>query len=618
MSEITTIPLNKLVPWDGNVRKTGAADGIAELASSIAAHGLLQAIVVRKATRGKYSVVAGRRRYLALMQLAEAGTLENDHAVSCHVLDAEADPTEISLVENVVRLPMHPADQFEAYRQLIDHGATAGDVAARFGVSENIVVQRMKLGRVSPALLDLYRAGEMSLDQVKAFTVTDDHAAQEQTWSTLPAYGRHGSSIRQALTAGEIPATDKRVRLVTLEAYEAAGGAVRRDLFDERNAGYIVDTVLLDRLVQTALGEAAATVTAEGWKWVDIHPDFDWQARSAFQQIYPQAVALSAEEEAEMETLTAEAEALYEQADAEPLTGADEARLATITARLEYLTDRLEAFSEADLASAGAIVSLRHDGSVAIERGFLRAEDVSAPDRGDETGSAGSSKAGVPGLPASLVEELTRQRTTALQAELATAPDVALAAVVHALTLRAFYPYGVASCLQLRVEAPRLGAAGESSAALALQAERERWGDHLPGQADDLWSWCLDQGRDRLLDLLAIVAAPSIDAISPRGGGAADRLRHADQLAAALSLDMTRWYAPTAETFFSRIPKSLTLEAIAEARQAPNATAWAKLKKADLAALAERSTASTGWLPEPLRTIANDDADFAPWEDAAA
>ena len=60
-----TIPLNKLAAWSGNVRKTGADTGLAELAASIAAHGLLQSLVVRKDKKGKFAVVAGRRRLRA-------------------------------------------------------------------------------------------------------------------------------------------------------------------------------------------------------------------------------------------------------------------------------------------------------------------------------------------------------------------------------------------------------------------------------------------------------------------------------------------------------------------------------------------------------------------------
>ncbi len=141
-----------------------------------------------------------------------------------------------------------------------------------------------------------------------------------------------------------------------------------------------------------------------------------------------------------------------------------------------------------------------------------------------------------------------------------------------------------------------------------LAAERERWGDHLPGAADALWAWCLEQDRDQLLALLAIVTALLVNAVRQKGDGFTGRLQHADQLAVALGLDMTAWYAPTAETFFNRIPKSMTLDAIAEARQMPNAAAWAKLKKAELTALAERHVAGTGWLPAPLRIVAPDES----------
>src|SRR5580693_7672653 len=126
---ITSIPLNKLVAWEGNVRKTDPDKGIDELAASIAAHGLLQSLVVRKDKRGKYAVVAGRRRLLALKSLADDGKLEAQFDIPCTVIDDDADATEISLAENVQREPMHPADEFDAFKALIDSGTPLADVA---------------------------------------------------------------------------------------------------------------------------------------------------------------------------------------------------------------------------------------------------------------------------------------------------------------------------------------------------------------------------------------------------------------------------------------------------------------------------------------------------------
>jgi ParB family transcriptional regulator, chromosome partitioning protein len=200
MTDIT-IQLSKLVASRDNVRKTGSADGLEELAASIAAHGLLQSLVVRKTSHGKFAVIAGQRRLLALSLLAERESIPSDMPIACKLLSKEADAAEISLAENVVRVPMHPADQFEAFRALIDNGADVADVAARFGVTESLVAKRMKLGRVSPVLLTVYREGRMSLEQLQAFTVSDDHAAQERVWQEGTGYP---NSIRAALTEGEI------------------------------------------------------------------------------------------------------------------------------------------------------------------------------------------------------------------------------------------------------------------------------------------------------------------------------------------------------------------------------------------------------------------------------
>jgi ParB family chromosome partitioning protein len=152
----TTIPLNKLVAWDGNVRKTDSDKAISELAASIAAHGLLQSLVVRKDKRGKYAVIAGRRRLLALQSLAENDDLPAAAPIACNILEDEANAAEIGLAENVQREAMHPADEFEAFRALVDDGMPVTDIAARFGVTETVVEKRLKLACVSPKLIEAY------------------------------------------------------------------------------------------------------------------------------------------------------------------------------------------------------------------------------------------------------------------------------------------------------------------------------------------------------------------------------------------------------------------------------------------------------------------------------
>ena len=82
------------------------------------------------------------------------------------------------------------------------HGATQRtDVAARFGIAESAVKKRLKLSRVSPNVLGAYRDGELTLDQVQAFAVTDDHAAQERVLSDLSRHFGDPDDIRRALTS---------------------------------------------------------------------------------------------------------------------------------------------------------------------------------------------------------------------------------------------------------------------------------------------------------------------------------------------------------------------------------------------------------------------------------
>jgi ParB family chromosome partitioning protein len=144
--KIRNIALDKLVPSPANVRRTGANLGIEELAASIAAHGLLQNLQVREGNGGTFEVVAGGRRLAALRLLAKRKKIAKTHPIPCHELGDE-DAAEISLAENVVRLPMHPADQYDAFKAMADAGHGPEEIAARFGCSPAVVKQRLKLAR---------------------------------------------------------------------------------------------------------------------------------------------------------------------------------------------------------------------------------------------------------------------------------------------------------------------------------------------------------------------------------------------------------------------------------------------------------------------------------------
>ena len=553
MTDTKSIPLNQLVAWNGNVRKTAGADtALAELAASIAAHGLLQSLVVRRHKGDKFAVVAGGRRLAALQSLAESDRIANDHAVPCQVLADEIDATEISLAENAVREEMHPADEFEAFLALAVKGLPSADIAARFGVSESVVEKRLKLARVSPLLLQAYREGETTLECLMAFAVTDDHKAQERLWKSAPAWLRESAhQIRHSLTEAEIDATDRRVKFVTLKAYEKAGGSVRRDLFSESAAGIFIDNLdLLDQLVSAKLERAASSLRKEGWKWIETRHAHDSSEWSKCERIFPEPKPLPSKLAKELAALEAEFIQLRDQWDANEDDDAEYPdRLRELDDRIDEIRDgQDEAWTPEQLAIGGAVVTIGYNGKADIERGYVLPADQSARSAKAKTDADGTvtEAAESSGLSAALVENLTRHRSAAISAELLSRPDVALATVVHNLTQRVLYDgYSSETCLELWAEPQSVRDIGGSKAFLATEQARTSWGDRIPGNPDALFVWCLEQDQTVLLDLLAFCAASTVNAVRAKADKPdAERFAHADALASTLNLDMAAWFTP--------------------------------------------------------------------------
>lgn len=541
-----TILLRLLMHSAANVRRTAKTSGIGDLAASIAAHGLRQNLNVRPRGDGRYEVVAGGRRLRALRLLAERRQLAKDTPIPCLVLAEGDDPSEISLAENAMREAMHPDDQCDAFRRLIEEsGLSVEDVAARFGVTPAVVRQRLKLAAVSPRLRGLYRKGEMGLEHVMALTLTDDHAAQEAAWSALPDWNRAPAALKRLLTQESLPAHDRLARFVGLEAYEAVGGTILRDLFEEATDGYLADRALVERLAAARMADLIEAVQAEGWKWVK--PELTRDYETPYRRIYP---------------------------------GADG----------EYTAE--------EKARAGVRILIDHDGEPSFERGLIHPDDGKREAREGRPAATGTGE-----LSARMVEELSAHRTAALRIELSRRPDVALAATVHALALPLLYPYGDTSCLAVRAVSEPLSrhvaAEDETPAHRAMAEEAERWGDRLPGDASDLFAWCLAEPQESLLDLLAFLAALTVDAVTSRSG--TGQTGHADRLAEALSLDMQAWWTPSVEGFYRRLPKAALATALTEAAVPPLGVCLSTVKKAEAARLVADALAGSSWLPAPLR-----------------
>ena len=647
LSRSLDIPFNKLALSQANVRRVKAGVSIEELAEDIAHRGLLHGLSVRPVLdpdggeTGMFEVPAGGRRFRALELLVKQKRMAKTEPVPC-VVRTEGLAAEDSLAENVHRVPLHPLDQFRAFQTLREHGLGEEEIAARFFVSPGVVTQRLKLAAVSPKLLEFYAADEMTLEQLMAFTVTGDHARQEQVWEApARSYNKEPYYIRRQLTEGAVRAADKRARFVGIGAYEAVGGCVMRDLFQQDDGGWLQDPALLDRLAAEKLAADADRVRAEGWKWVEAAVDLPYGHNFGLRRLAGENVALGEEKQVSCDALRAEYDALEaEYAGADELPDEVDRRLGEIEATLEAFDARPVTYDPADIARAGAFVSINPEGELRVERGYVRPDDESAAEptndvpapEGDEgehasgaasmpANAAGSPSAaeppeeedGIKPLPERLVTELTAHRTLALRDALAGDPDTAFLAVLHALCLKAFYRYGVDTCLEIdlkgtvfAVQAPGLN---DTAPAKAIEARHERWAGQLPHEPEMLWDALSAFDADSQAALFAHCASLSLNAVHEPWNRSPRRIAHADRLAQAVGLDMAAaGWVPTADNYLGRVTKARILEAVREAKGDAAAQLIDHLKKTDMAREAERLLAGAGWLPQPLRTPAADTA----------
>lgn len=291
-----------------------------------------------------------------------------------------------------------------------------------------------------------------------------------------------------------------------------------------------------------------------------------------------------------------------------------EPRADAIRAKMAELADTGEVYDTDDLAKAGCYVLMDYHGKLSVERGLIRPEEEQdeLAEGADESSEPVAPRAETQpepsfSLSAAVAQELTAQKTAAIRAELAHNPDVALAAVVHAMLASLFHPYGSTdeTCLEVKLTSEKLETSIKNPAAckgiVTMDDLRENYGHAIPGNPHDLWEWCLEQPTATLLDLLAYAAAKSVNALQLGHYERRKQRAHADRLAQALKFDMTQWFEPTAENYFGRVSKTGIEQALTEAKGADFAAGVSGMKKAEAAAYAERQIAGTGWLPALLK-----------------
>lgn len=653
-SAIKMIPLNKLVLSDLNVRKSTVSEiDDQELYASIKAFGIKQNLLVHD-HEGQMEVHAGGRRLNIARRLVEEGEWADHTPIAC-LVESREQAIASSAAENMARAAMHPADEFEAFKAMFDKGANEDDIALKFGTTPAVVRKRMTLASLAPEIFEAFRANELSIECTKAFALSDDHARQTQVFESFKeSRDLYPHNIRRALLDTTCTASSRLAVFVGLDEYKAAGGAVVEDLFFDHNSTHLKDVALLEQLAIAKLKTIAEGLQSD-WKWAEVHLSADYETLREFGRVYPLPLepdpALVTERNA-LEAKLADFAASFDETTWTEELQNEEDKLSERLAELEDAIDNSEAYSAAQMAMAGCIVTVDHRGEVKIEAGLVRAEDIPPEPESDAERSqtdeqmedavtvttlpaslarkATTIEGGEenePGLSQALTEELRATRNQIMKAHLAADFSATFDLMVYTLAKRALGSQGYfdapldATVTSTEVHATK-DALKETVAARMLEA--------IAGELDLAWM-SLPKPQD--FEAMCRLAAEQKQAIfafctarglkQQLGGPKADAI--VEGIGRRLQIDVATLWRPTARNYWGRVTKAHSLGIARELIDARWADDHASARKGDLAATMETvfsdeaesragMTAATAartrtWLPEGLAIGAEEPAE---------
>ena len=643
--ESRQIALGSLYLSDDNVRKIPhSSSTIAALASSIATFGLLSDLLVSEAPDGRYAVEAGGGRLAAMQQLAERGTIPANYMVSCKLVPAGYSK-QFSLAENLAREEMHPADMFVAFRDLAAAGQTPDQIANAFGVSKLTVERRMMLGDLHPELLQMFRLGELAQDQAIALVRAGKPDAQLAVWQSLSTWNRSAYHIRSHIDDQSFDADSHYMQIIGgVSAYEAAGGAVERDLFasnadDEEAEGIrILDKALVLRLVQEKLQETGEAVKAEGWAWVRVDFAREIEVHS-FGRLSEDAEATEQAEQAdevmrklmaraaELEQLEQELEQMEEDAkEAADYGGAKDAdarqrkvwnEQRSLNEEIRERKNALRVYSAEDMATAGCVVRPSRDGYVEVIRGLVEHRKISADrtpnvqtlgevpkvEKSEAEGSSEESKRA--DYSQRLVEDFNAHISGALRNKIATNPKLALA-----LTCLQMIPVGYRSNMVLvsgtphddRWYAEKAVGFDSSPAAQEWAQIKQEVPDYETSEGHSSYpkaieklQWLLTLEQEQLLALFSALVGCAFDATKRESEEA-----FLSAVCDAANLDMSDYWNAGRQNFCDAVSRKVLMKALNEAGVAAPLD-LERTQKAQAAAVASAALLTTTWLPMPMR-----------------
>lgn len=445
------IQLKHLVKSERNVRSIPHTSEIIEgFARSIQVAGLINPLTVQKGEGSYYEVVCGGGRLDAYNFLLENGEIKDTEKVRCSVAPVDANIEELSLMENHFRKSMTAAEEFEAFNAMQEAGLTEDEIASDFATTKNRVKQRLKLAKVAPEIFEAFKAGKINLDVIQAFAVTDDKDRQVEYFTGNGHM--YPQAVRQAMTQESFKSSHYLVKFITLEAYEAEGGNIERDLFSNDDDVYLQDVALVNKLVREKLEKLKQEYLDDGWSWVEFTLEYDHTVlNSASTTLKPQHVDLSEEDQALRSKLQERLEEMDNLSFQECADDHDE-EYEQIERNLAELETKEEVFTAEDKAQSGVYLCLCRNDGLEIRRGLVKNKAVENSEDSSEgeaenyivsnadaaEGSPSTSEQDGPGYTGELLDSLTATRVKAYQAALSQEHELANNVLLHNLANAVF------------------------------------------------------------------------------------------------------------------------------------------------------------------------------------
>ncbi|TVV76963.1 ParB/RepB/Spo0J family partition protein [Sphingomonas solaris] len=659
MSQIQTVKLAKLTLSDINVRKAGD-DLLEQFAADISARGILQNLIVTpvRKPRGSFAVIAGSRRFRALMLLAERGDVAvADYDVPVLVLTADdATLSETSLAENFQRLAMTPADECRAFQHFLGENGDIDAVAKRFGLTRRFIEGRLRLASLAEPIFDALASGKITLDLAKAYASTASHERQLMVWNSYGNSSYHSAdTIRRVIANEAMKSNDPIARLVGADAYAVAGGVVDRDLFSDSGDRWTNPEIA--QTLAAALMEAEAKRVGDelGLAWIrPIATNSTWEAARSLFRVNLPTQPMTDEEATRLDEIETRIGVLQDEMENEDL---DEDAFKLLDAEHDTLHEELEALQRrpkilpAELAPRiGTFLVLTQNGEMELddsyysetpltvsmiepdERGDSEGDDATieggdeAGDRpeglgitfrieeGSTTGSTGKPAvdpdAAAPGgkaLSQVLLDQLAVQRRDVLGAAMIANPGLALDYMLFAM---ADGRSGASSG-----SGTTISASSPQDPVLSNNVPASRARDYLAEVHDGLDATWQESGDKvarfeafRILDdevkaaWLAWVVATSLQAKEVYGSHRQNPLQN--RLASILEVDVASWWRPTSENFFDRVSKGALLSLLDEVGGPALSGRHASSKKTEISASCQKLFAGEAMVEVEVRQAA--------------